>query len=492
MHKQLYRLIPDIELPDIIDTDTGELLHNGRKFPGYYSFIWPNGAPCLIAEMYLLDKSYEVKVSKKDGGTLGNYARNISHIIKFCFNKKIELWELTHKNIDKFVDELCGEKDTYNVRVRDNNTVKKIAFNCINFLVWIQENIARDHRIAGVDSQTDRYQIKLIRKSYRSYRGALCVHSVFPLSIPNTIKPATRPISNENIKSLWNTLGETKSSMGISNKLKGKFSKKQQNEHLEFMYKRRELQLLLLEATGLRPQELITIECSNNIANLSKCQLSIPTLKGRKNARENKRLIPIPRNIAIKIELFIAIHREKLIQRLIAASIINSLNDIDDVLYLNSENGKEVLPDAAYQEFRRLTVKAGIKQKNCQSMFRHRFITNMVKLHLIGFMDKNPLKNRQIMADNDYRTILKKVATFTGHKNLDSLFHYIDLAWDELDAFSYTHEVKELQERLKSIFYIVHSIKNDIQGLSKSDISAKVEALLNKQLLEIEELTSTL
>jgi len=177
---------------------------------------------------------------------------------------------------------------------------------------------------------------------------------------------------------------------------------------------------------------------------------------------------------------------------LMSTGLITSLDEVDDVIYLHSENGKEVLPSAAYQEFRRLAAKAGIKQKTCQSMFRHRFITNMVKIHLIGFMDKNPLKNRHIMVENDYRTILKKVASFTNHKHLDSLHHYIDPAWEELDVFSHTNEVKALQDRLKSIFYTTHSLKSDIQAFSKRDISEKAEILLNKQLLEIEELSSQL
>ena len=192
----------------------------------------------------------------------------------------------------------------------------------------------------------------------------------------------------------------------------------------------------------------------------------------------------------MKIEVFIGSHRKKLIQRLIDSGVAKSVNDIDDVLYLNSENGKEVLPDAAYQEFRRLTVRAGIKQKNCQKMFRHRFITNMVKLHLIGFMDKNPLKTRHIVTDSDYRTILKKVTAFTGHKSPDSLMDYIDLAWEELDAFSYTYEVKELQDRLKSVFYITNELKGDLNTLSKKQLNNSTVEKLNLKLNEIQELAT--
>ena len=78
------------------------------------------------------------------------------------------------------------------------------------------------------------------------------------------------------------------------------------------------------------------------------------------------RTIPIPRSFAMKTEIFINSYRKKLIERLLAAGIIQSEKDVDNVIYLNSESGKEVLPDAAYQGFRRLTVRAGIKHKNWQ------------------------------------------------------------------------------------------------------------------------------
>lgn len=489
MSNQLYRQLKNVRMPTIerFDTQTGQIFDNKRLLKGYYSFTWPNGTPCILAELYLFDKSQTVSFSDKDGGTLGNYARNITHLVRYCFSKKVDFRDLKHSNIDELVHELCIETDVYNDRSRNNNTVKSIIATSINFLVWIQNNIATDRLIVGVDDVNSRHQIKLKTETYTTPKGHQTVHNVFPMKVPRSTTSPVTPISTPNITRLWDTLESTKGSYNVSNKLHALFNKKQQSDHLEYMHKRRELQLILLEATGLRPQELVTIPCKSNIDLLKRCQLAIPTLK----RRDGKiRTIPIPRNIAMKIEIFINSHRKKLAQRLIDSGAVQSANEIDDVLYLNAENGKEVLPDAAYQDFRRLTVKAGIKQKNCQKMFRHRFITNMVKLHLIGFMDKNPLKTRHIVTDSDYRTILKKVSTFTGHKSPDSLMHYIDLAWEELDAFSYTYEVKELQDRLKNVFYITNELKGDLNTLSRKQLNKSTVEKLNLKLNEIQELAT--
>jgi len=492
MTSQLYHLIKNVRLPTIdrFDSETGEIFLNDRGQFCYYSFIWPNGSPCLIAEMYLCDRSRTVTVNQKDGGTLGNYARNLSHLVRFCYAKKVDFADLKHSHIDEFIYELCQETDIYNERVRNNNTVKAIVATSINFLVWVQQNIATERLIAGVDDAGKRYQIKLKQEVYAHRTGRQIIHNVFPMNIPRATTTNATPISTVNIRKLWDTLEASRSDKNVSRKLRGLFSRKQQADHLEYMHRRRELQLVLLEATGLRPQELITIPCSNNVASLRKSQLILPTLKGRIDSKNNMRTIPIPRSLAMKTEIFINSYRKKLIERLLAAGIIQSEKDVDNVIYLNSESGKEVLPDAAYQEFRRLTVRAGIKQKNCQKMFRHRFITNMVKLHFISFMDKNPLKTRHIITDSDYRTILRKVAGFTGHKSVDSLWHYIDLAWEELDAFAHSYEVKELQDRLKSVFYLTNELKGDVQNVSGKHLSNVTMEKLNAKLNQIEDLVA--
>lgn len=492
MNSQLYRLIKNVRLPAIerFNSDTGEIFPNERLQPGYYSFVWPDGSPCLIAELYLCDKSRTVKVSQKDGGTLGTYARNLSHLVRFCYAKKVDFIDLKHGHIDEFIYELCEETDIYNERVRNNNTVKSIVGTSMNFLRWVQENVAIDKQIVGVDEPGKRHQIKLKEVTFTQKTGQQTIHAVFPTKLPRATTGDVKPISTASVRMLWNALEESRADKKVSRKLQGHFSNRQQADHLEYMHRRRELQLVLLEATGLRPQELITIPCSDNVAALRKAQLILPTLKGRIDSKQNLRTIPIPRNLAMQIEMFIFSHRKKLIDRLIAANLVQTEEEVDDVIYLNSESGKEVLPDAAYQEFRRLTTRAGIKQKNCQKMFRHRFITNMVKLHFIGFMDKNPLKTRHIITDHDYRSILKKVATFTGHKNVDSLWHYIDLAWDELNAFAYTYEVKELQDRLRGVFYLTNELKGDLDGASKKKLNNAAVQTLNAKLNQIEELVT--
>ena len=166
MSKQLYRFIKDVRLPslEMVGRETGDILSDCHVVEGCYSFVWPNGAPCLLAEMYLFDKSNDVKVNKKDGGTLGNYAKSLSHLVRFCYKNKLDFWDLTHNDIDELIYNLCADTDVYNERVRNNDTVIRIIQNCVDFLEWMQDKVATDKRIVGINTRNNRYQIKLKKR----------------------------------------------------------------------------------------------------------------------------------------------------------------------------------------------------------------------------------------------------------------------------------------------------------------------------------------
>ncbi|MCW7554529.1 site-specific integrase [Endozoicomonas gorgoniicola] len=482
--KKLYKLIEDVQYPKIINFNltTDEIIVGQEISQGFFSFLWPNGVPCIFVEMFLIDKSEEVKISKSDGGTVGVYASQITHLVRFCYSESKEFWELTTFDIDKFVSVLANEKDeTGNNRRRNNNTIKSILSSVVIFLKWLQSNYFPNKNIIGIDTFEKRHQIKLREGRRITEKGHAVLYQYFPTKLPSSTRCPKKPVSETVIKLLWDTLAENKAYAKVNRRLQSFFSIEEQKDHIEYMHKRRELQLTLLAATGMRPQELINICVTNNRPHLEKGNILVPTLKRKKFVR----LIPMDRATIIRIEVFIDIHRKKLIERLVRYGILSCAEHADDVIYLNSETGKKVKPDAAYQEFFRLTKKAGISQKNCQSMFRHRFITNMVKLHLVSFMDKNPLKSRQIMTDSDYRTILTKIAKFTGHKDVNSLFHYIDLAWDELDVFEHAFDIQNVQNKLKSVLYLVSSLKADLE-IKKDAPKKHIISFVQEQLEEIE------
>ncbi|CAH1598135.1 MULTISPECIES: tyrosine-type recombinase/integrase [Vibrio harveyi group] len=474
---QLYSFISDVEFPSILrfDESSGEVLTNKDISEGIYQFRWPDGTTCFPVEMYLayLVSESEVTITKEDGGTVGTYASSLSHLVRYCYQHNVDFWELTTSHIDELISELVAEKKSDGLtRARNNDTITHtILPKCVAFLKWFQTEHCPTQYLIGVDAPKKRYQIKLkvVQKRGRDGRN-FGPSEVFPTRLPTSATKSKAPIAASVIKRLWDTLNDTREEMQLNSRLSQKFDEKDQREHLDYMYHRRRIQLELLEATGLRPKELVRIPYSLNVEHIEGARLEIPTYK-REEARF--RVIPLERSVAMRLDLFMSLYRQNLIKRLLKYELVSSESEIDDVIYLNPETGKSVKQSAAYMDFRRLSKRANIETKTCQSMFRHRFITNMVKLHLVSFMDKSPLKNSHNFNDKDYETILKKVATFTDHKDPKSLNDYIDLAWEELDVFEYAYEVRNLHNRFNAISKLVSDARAQIKELNYSEADLK-------------------
>ncbi|MDP4532856.1 site-specific integrase [Marinobacter salarius] len=487
--QQLYRIYSGAEYPSrrsIYDGATS----NKRHIQPYYSFSWPSGEPCHLVEMFLQDKARTHSTNPLDGGTVKLYAAQLSHLVRFCYKHKVDFIDLSHSDIEALIAELADEQDVRGYRKRNNNTIKSTIATIVCFLCWIQEKVFTQRPLIGIDTPERKHQIKLVSRKFRSPNGYAVSASTFASALPNTTTTAKQPMPSAIREKIWEKLVDSRAFSNISRKLQGTFSDQDQRDHLRYMHARRELQLILLEATGLRPQELVRIRYSDNVDRLRQSQLAIPTLK-RRERKVSYRVIPIDRQVAMKVETFIFIHRNKLIARLKRSGIITPEQNPSDTIYLSSETGMEVKPDAAYQEFRRLCASANLDQRSCQSMFRHRFITNMVKLHLITFVEGNPHKNRHMMTESDYRTILQKIASFTGHKSADSLLHYIDLAWDELDAFSSIYDLKELQDSMRSICFKINEFRAEIHHLRKYPKCKLIEEF-ERKLFEIYEIASAI
>lgn len=247
MIKQLYTFFTDIEYPcsSYCDRTTGEILES-ITYPGYFAVTWPNRTPCFLVEMFLLDRSKFVKVNKFDGGTLKGYVSHLTHLIRFCYSNNKDFWLLNDNDIDLFSKKLVNERTEYGHQKRDNNTTKSIIATCILFLKWLQNNICIDRNITGIDNTARRYQIKLVVKTHTDEKGRIYKSEVFPSELPDAITSPKQPISSHSIKLLWDALIEIRSNAVCSNKLKSRFTRKQQINHLDYMNKRRELQLSLL------------------------------------------------------------------------------------------------------------------------------------------------------------------------------------------------------------------------------------------------------
>jgi len=124
------------------------------------------------------------------------------------------------------------------------------------------------------------------------------------------------------------------------------------------------------------------------------------------------------------------------------------LMDPQNMIFLDSTDGNPLTIFALQKDFQRLVRAAAPEQDVCMSMFRHRFVTNMIRIHLQAYMVSGG-KERLLLADPDYRSILRRICAFTGHGNERSLLNYIDWAQKELGTFGNCDALKSLQDDLQ-------------------------------------------
>jgi integrase len=100
------------------------------------------------------------------------------------------------------------------------------------------------------------------------------------------------------------------------------------------------------------------------------------------------------------------------------------------LLLISEKKGNPIVAATISNEIAKLSKIAVIEEKICAHMFRHRFITNFfIKLiKQYDWENKDEFKNALL----DINSLKVHIQQVTGHKNVESLNSYIDLAKAEL------------------------------------------------------------
>ncbi|WP_322068180.1 tyrosine-type recombinase/integrase [Paraburkholderia bannensis] len=433
------------QLFDIVRAPSGPMRDNTSSMfsvpldsPATLAIHWPDGSPCVAVEMYLLDITDSVTVRAIDGGTLRVVASALSHLIRFCWDNNIEFWELDDSSFHQFVNSLSDQGGS---QIRNRNTNCRIIDYCIAFLTWLQENISIGRLIVGPRAQGP--QIVLVEQTSRWARGQSSHRLKYPFRPQPDPVDRKRPMPRHVRNRLWDAVG----------------ARYDRDEHIypdwksKFFMARRQLALTLFEATGCRPSELSLICVGENADCVLEKVLVMQTMKRRRP--NSKRSVPIDFGTAIRVINFVADERASLLVELARSGIEPLPNDR---LFLSGTDGSPLSAPSLEREFQRLTVSAELEQNACISMFRHRFITNMVKMHIQDFMSKRPDRSSSRPSDADYRLILERVRSFTGHARVESLFHYIDWAWEEMTSFDHTDTAIKLLQLIESTYGAISSL----------------------------------
>lgn len=471
-NKQLFHLLSNVDITHEAHHNPVDHTYAPRRLvvPATFAVTWPDGMPCSLIENYLISKFRRGASVREDGGSLRATVAKLTHLIRYCWDIKRDFWELRDDEVYQLVVALMGEMKPSApfIRARDNNTVRAIIATTVEFLLWLQSDVLAGYRLIGVGPE---YQVRLAeRKVFDSRRNRHIVSLVYHRLPPRDTKEPKRPISREKRNQLW---------QGVSELAKAEAFLPAWSRHdslramlSTYLKARRELLLELLEATGARPGELARLSVLANEDCYKTQQLVLETLKRR---RQIQRTIKLQPGVAMRLAVFIQKHRATLLREMLGAG--ETPTPMDRVFI--GISGTPMSERSMASEFSRISAAAGLSDyQSCMSMFRHRFITKQVALHLGIYLSDNN-KAKEMMTDGDYRTILRKVATTTGHGSETSLLHYLDMAWEELGTMNQIDTAISMDASIEGAMTQIISLMGDVEKAAGKSVPGVLEAAKN-------------
>ena len=220
---------------------------------------WPNGQFCFAANSYILEL-FSKKLSGKKRGTIFVYATQISHLLRYCYEKKILLINLSNSDFIDFIQCLQITKLTHNTinTTRDANSIISIGKRCLYFLKHISD-LYQIENFVSLNGQIQVYERTItIRINGKMITKTVMHHDCFPT--PDTARKRL-PISTAAIEDLHKAVYKISSDI--------------------FVRKRRYALLRALEITGGRRSEVCSLKVKDVYAALQNPEglLTIITLK---------------------------------------------------------------------------------------------------------------------------------------------------------------------------------------------------------------------
>ena len=404
----------EFELPQYVAHDGTLKTHAADNLP---IIFWPDGHWCPAGNRFLRE-AYEKGSSRRNrGGSLAVAAAHIGHLLRFLWARRVDPIDLSDNQFREFVGELRKERHPRDPsrRRRDDATVIAIGRTCLGFL----HSVARHH---GDDEFIHpggrvRAEMRELRpKPDNDGRPSGPVrrywhHPAFPKPEPQRRR---MPISTPTIEKLRGAIGVTSKT--------------------SHQRTRRHVMLKLFEVTGARRGEIALVKVADVLAAavIEHPMLRMPTLKKR-GGRLRFRMLPISRSDLAFLKQYIEVQRRSVLRRKRGGKADHGL------LLINENTGEPLVANTITQEVRLLAKAAGIQEKVCPHMFRHRFLTKLFVALIEQHKAENADAFRKLLLDGE--ALKRKVCEWTDHADLATLDRYIDLAFDEIGNFQRVHDL---------------------------------------------------
>ncbi|AZG74809.1 site-specific integrase [Shewanella livingstonensis] len=399
---------------------------------------YDNGIPCFEANMYMLRLLVSVMSRRVKGGTLRTYATHIHHLVRFCYQNKMNFSQLTDSTFTLFVNGLQAERDKFGELARSNNHVVQIAHRCLDFLSFVQNCHDLNNFIGEGNENILRVKIKIYKIQIEGSKHKREVEVISHASVPTKDAVKRRfPVSEESALKLWD------------------YIKTQTNREKRL----RDIALYqCLEQLGARITEIHLIkmkDIEDSLNSGTNPHLRLTTLKQRDH--DVTRSIPVTRALLVDIQQYINKVRSKIIKRTIGQS-----ND-HGYLFISLTTG-HMLQSATLTKYMNIWKGLlGIEGELHPHLYRHAFITNKLKEII--------LQHKEINSADKFREFLLHTERFkmqlqqwVGQKNPKSLDRYINLVFADLNGYSKTYNAVQLNDSVKIVKRQVQLIRQQLEG----------------------------
>lgn len=461
--KSLYKKVREsFQLPSYVDQRGNLVLKRAARIPMVH---WPDGRQCVEANLFLLGLYKKGRSIRSEGGTLTTYASQITHLIRYCAANNIHLEELTDAHFTMFINGLRAERHGSSPQqlARNNTTVISIGKVCLDFLLSVGNLHLRGEFISPTGQISAHKEVYLKQTGIsrsgqpRIKRIEYWTHSSFGTPEPEVVRD---PISTEAIRALRKAIFTCGSG--------------------KFLVRRRQVMLKLFEILGGRRTEvsLVTVASVEAAASMKRPMLELQSLKQGGNSSK-KRMVPISLHDAKYLLSYVRFSRSVVISRTCG-------KELDDgFMLISEETGKRLMPNTLTQEMSAIRKAAGISEKACLHMFRHRFITKV----FVALIEEHRYQNvdhfRQALIDDD--ALKRKLMEWTGHRDPASLTRYIHLAFKEVAAFKKTYSVVLARQFIASSLVTLDEIRTELDREGyKEGVVEKLQALMSDLLSDLD------
>jgi hypothetical protein len=350
------------------------------------------------------------------------YAGHLSHLVRYCYEHRIEFFDFTDEHLYKFTEQLKAiEKNNSIVKEEyiGDNHVRAIQQRSLNFLVWISNKYPELSQNLLIGEEGENAKVTIFYKinpftGKREISHRYIVH-------PTPDKDDKGVITEGAIQSILNAIFKAHD---ISQLPQRALTKLKADKDLfiarnTYLYERRLFCIRLLKLSGLRPEELVDIPINENRSVVSNRNILIPTKKQGYPAPLRKFEVTI--RAALDFQRYIN-------QRAFFIEFLTSRSStyVAPASLLLNEDGDSIKKESLTREFSRLCKSANLLDvRTCLSMFRHRFITREMHLLMLLRFQKNP-ELRESWTPAFKEEVCLIVKEKTGHRKAKSLYTYFD------------------------------------------------------------------